>query len=69
LSDAEDISDDGDGVGLCSGSYVASVRPGIVHWLDKGTSGLLVFAKGTPPPPLLITLVVLMLNLLSKFMK
>uniref|UniRef100_A0A3N7F020 Pseudouridine synthase RsuA/RluA-like domain-containing protein n=1 Tax=Populus trichocarpa TaxID=3694 RepID=A0A3N7F020_POPTR len=45
LSDAEDISDDDDGEGLCSSSYVASVRPGIVHWLDKGTSGLLVVAK------------------------
>jgi 23S rRNA-/tRNA-specific pseudouridylate synthase len=50
LSDAEDISDDDDGEGLCSSSYVASVRPGIVHWLDKGTSGLLVVAKVTSPP-------------------
>ncbi|KAG6774765.1 hypothetical protein POTOM_022134 [Populus tomentosa] len=45
LSDAEDISDDDDGEGLCSSSHVASVRPGIVHRLDKGTSGLLVVAK------------------------
>ncbi|KAK2974882.1 hypothetical protein RJ640_020797, partial [Escallonia rubra] len=28
-----------------SGAYEASVRPGIVHRLDKGTSGLLVVAK------------------------
>lgn len=45
LSDAEDVSDvesfsDGDGA-----SAAASVRPGIVHRLDKGTSGLLVVAK------------------------
>jgi len=26
-------------------SYAASVRPGIVHRLDKGTTGLLVVAK------------------------
>ncbi|CAK7346117.1 unnamed protein product [Dovyalis caffra] len=45
LSDSEDISDDDDDEGLCPGSYVASVRPGIVHRLDKGTSGLLVVAK------------------------
>lgn len=44
LSDTEDISDDDD-VGLCSTSFGASVRPGIVHRLDKGTSGLLVVAK------------------------
>ncbi|XP_062163458.1 RNA pseudouridine synthase 2, chloroplastic isoform X1 [Alnus glutinosa] len=37
LSDAEDISDDDQ-----SG---AAIRPGIVHRLDKGTSGLLVVAK------------------------
>lgn len=28
----------------------ASVRPGIVHRLDKGTSGLLVVAKVIPSP-------------------
>lgn len=28
-----------------SSSYAASVRPGIVHRLDKGTTGLLVVAK------------------------
>lgn len=44
LSGAEDVSDDDD-EGLCSSSYAASVRPGIVHRLDKGTSGLLVVAK------------------------
>ncbi|KAL5845369.1 hypothetical protein ACOSQ3_011422 [Xanthoceras sorbifolium] len=42
ISDAEDISDD---EGLCSSVSEASVRPGIVHRLDKGTSGLLVVAK------------------------
>ncbi|XP_012078835.1 RNA pseudouridine synthase 2, chloroplastic [Jatropha curcas] len=42
LSDVEDISDD---EGSCSSSCVSSVRPGIVHRLDKGTSGLLVVAK------------------------
>ncbi|KAI9201441.1 hypothetical protein LWI28_023609 [Acer negundo] len=42
ISDAEDISDD---EGLCSSIGAASVRPGIVHRLDKGTSGLLVVAK------------------------
>lgn len=53
LSDAEDNSDefgyfsvdqssrDGTPFGTCG----ASVRPGIVHRLDKGTSGLLVVAK------------------------
>lgn len=30
---------------ISSSSYAASVRPGIVHRLDKGTSGLLVVAK------------------------
>lgn len=44
MSGAEDVSDDDD-EGLCSSSYAASVRPGIVHRLDKGTSGLLVVAK------------------------
>ncbi|KAG8651692.1 RNA pseudouridine synthase 2, chloroplastic [Manihot esculenta] len=42
LSDVEDISDD---EGLCSTLCGESVRPGIVHRLDKGTSGLLVVAK------------------------
>lgn len=42
LSDAEDITDNEElGLGICG----ASVRPGIVHRLDKGTSGLLVVAK------------------------
>ncbi|KAG5250284.1 uridine synthase family protein [Salix suchowensis] len=45
LSDAEDVSVDDDDEGLCSSPYAASVRPGIVHRLDKGTSGLLVVAK------------------------
>lgn len=40
----DDLSDDESEVeGLCSS--VESVRPGIVHRLDKGTSGLLVVAK------------------------
>ncbi|XP_027355684.1 RNA pseudouridine synthase 2, chloroplastic [Abrus precatorius] len=53
LSDREDSDDDF--VGHCSEASsseqlhsrlsVASVRPGIVHRLDKGTSGLLVVAK------------------------
>lgn len=43
LSDAEDISDDEE-LAL-SISAASSVRPGIVHRLDKGTSGLLVVAK------------------------
>ncbi|XP_065851531.1 RNA pseudouridine synthase 2, chloroplastic-like isoform X2 [Euphorbia lathyris] len=42
LSDAEDISDD---EGFNSSLCAASIRPGIVHRLDKGTSGLLVVAK------------------------
>lgn len=46
LSDVEDISDD---EGSCSTSCGESVRPGIVHRLDKGTSGLLVVAKVTLP--------------------
>lgn len=54
LSDAEDVSeaefnsfapDDSYSEGLCSGLNEASIRPGIVHRLDKGTSGLLVVAK------------------------
>lgn len=42
FSDAEDISDDEE---LSSSISAASIRPGIVHRLDKGTSGLLVVAK------------------------
>ncbi|XWS14421.1 hypothetical protein CRYUN_Cryun35bG0008100 [Craigia yunnanensis] len=43
LSDTEDVSDDeAFSYGV---SAAASVRPGIVHRLDKGTSGLLVVAK------------------------
>ncbi|PSS31220.1 RNA pseudouridine synthase, partial [Actinidia chinensis var. chinensis] len=54
LSEMEDISDDEFGCfspgQICnedgsSGLIAASVRPGIVHRLDKGTSGLLVVAK------------------------
>ncbi|XP_021902498.1 RNA pseudouridine synthase 2, chloroplastic [Carica papaya] len=41
-SDVDDVSDD---EGLCSSIDRMSVRPGIVHRLDKGTSGLLVVAK------------------------
>ncbi|XP_020551021.1 RNA pseudouridine synthase 2, chloroplastic isoform X3 [Sesamum indicum] len=37
--------DQGENVGIGSGLYESSVRPGIVHRLDKGTSGLLVVAK------------------------
>ena len=48
MSGAEDVSDDDDDEGLYSSSYAASVRPGIVHRLDKGTSGLLVVAKVFP---------------------
>ncbi|GAV75499.1 efhand domain-containing protein/Pkinase domain-containing protein/PseudoU_synth_2 domain-containing protein/EF_hand_5 domain-containing protein [Cephalotus follicularis] len=42
LSDAENISNDDE---LCPNQCGPSVRPGIVHRLDKGTSGLLVVAK------------------------
>ncbi|KAL6955006.1 23S rRNA pseudouridine(1911,1915,1917) synthase [Sarracenia purpurea var. burkii] len=54
LSEMEDISDDefsffspgqSCNVDVRSGIFAASVRPGIVHRLDKGTSGLLVVAK------------------------
>ncbi|KAH7523469.1 hypothetical protein FEM48_Zijuj06G0014600 [Ziziphus jujuba var. spinosa] len=48
LSDSEDNCDDGLGyfsVDQSSSTCQASVRPGIVHRLDKGTSGLLVVAK------------------------
>ncbi|XP_057796943.1 RNA pseudouridine synthase 2, chloroplastic isoform X4 [Salvia miltiorrhiza] len=37
--------DQGPGEGIAFGLSEASVRPGIVHRLDKGTSGLLVIAK------------------------
>ncbi|XP_059278941.1 RNA pseudouridine synthase 2, chloroplastic [Lycium ferocissimum] len=43
LSDVEDASDDE--LNLSSVMCESSVRPGIVHRLDKGTSGLLVVAK------------------------
>lgn len=48
LLDTEDMSDDEQD--LCHGASAgaASVRPGIVHRLDKGTSGLLVIAKVSP---------------------
>lgn len=54
LDESEDLSDDelsnfsadqSDSKGFCFGINEASVRPGIVHRLDKGTSGLLVVAK------------------------
>ncbi|KAA8537477.1 hypothetical protein F0562_027085 [Nyssa sinensis] len=54
LSEVGDVSDDEFGgfspeqsynEGVGSGICEASVRPGIVHRLDKGTSGLLVVAK------------------------
>ncbi|KEH36264.1 RNA pseudouridine synthase, putative [Medicago truncatula] len=53
LSDTEDSDDELNGfssqssssVGLDSRLSMASIRPGIVHRLDKGTSGLLVVAK------------------------
>lgn len=35
--------------GFTSALSEASVRPGIVHRLDKGTSGLLVVAKVSAP--------------------
>ncbi|XP_010533976.1 PREDICTED: RNA pseudouridine synthase 2, chloroplastic [Tarenaya hassleriana] len=41
--DEEDFSEDEET--MSSSAYSASVRPGIVHRLDKGTSGLLVVAK------------------------
>ncbi|KAL1190071.1 RNA pseudouridine synthase 2 [Cardamine amara subsp. amara] len=43
-SDEETFSDDEEMM-TSSSLYSASVRPGIVHRLDKGTSGLLVVAK------------------------
>lgn len=42
--------DQGSGGGIGFGTCEASVRPGIVHRLDKGTSGLLVVAKVTSSP-------------------
>lgn len=55
LSETEDSDDDSDslsllpsssdGLQLHSSMGGASIRPGIVHRLDKGTSGLLVVAK------------------------
>lgn len=42
LSDVDHTSDN---ESSCSSICAASVRPGIVHRLDKGTSGLLVVAK------------------------
>lgn len=50
LSDVEDASDDELNVSPYDSSVMCepSVRPGIVHRLDKGTSGLLVVAKVIP---------------------
>ncbi len=53
LSDTEDSDDELNGFsshlssfeGLDSRNSMTSIRPGIVHRLDKGTSGLLVVAK------------------------
>ncbi|ESW08113.1 hypothetical protein PHAVU_009G019500 [Phaseolus vulgaris] len=53
LSDTEDCDDEVNSYGSlassCEGSHsrpsMSSIRPGIVHRLDKGTSGLLVVAK------------------------
>ncbi|GMI82462.1 hypothetical protein like AT1G76050 [Hibiscus trionum] len=45
LSDTEDVSGDEEGFYRGTSAGEASVRPGIVHRLDKGTSGLLVVAK------------------------
>lgn len=64
VSDSEDISeveldsfmpDDNYSEGSCSGSNEASIRPGIVHRLDKGTSGLLVVAKVIVVPSSFLT--------------
>lgn len=44
LSDPEEDSDEFGELSL-DPRYGESVRPGIVHRLDKGTSGLLVVAK------------------------
>ncbi|WVZ19590.1 hypothetical protein V8G54_006912 [Vigna mungo] len=53
LSDTEDSDDEVNSYGSMTSSYegshsilsMSSIRPGIVHRLDKGTSGLLVVAK------------------------
>ncbi|GMI91358.1 hypothetical protein like AT1G76050 [Hibiscus trionum] len=45
LSDTEDVSDDEEDLYGGTSAAASSVRPGIVHRLDKGTSGLLVVAK------------------------
>nr|KJB58044.1 hypothetical protein B456_009G191500 [Gossypium raimondii] len=45
LFDTEDMSDDEQDIFHGASAGAASVRPGIVHRLDKGTSGLLVVAK------------------------
>lgn len=46
ISDDEDAFDDElSGIYMDASTSGASVRPGIVHRLDKGTSGLLVVAK------------------------
>lgn len=50
IDEAEDVSD-GEFSCISTGIHEASVRPGIVHRLDKGTSGLLVVAKVFPYPP------------------
>lgn len=56
LSEGEEVSDDESSSstacetstkGFNSSEFGGSVRPGIVHRLDKGTSGLLVVAKVT----------------------
>lgn len=56
IDEAEDVSD-GELNSISTGIHEASVRPGIVHRLDKGTSGLLVVAKVFSPsnPPNLPT--------------
>lgn len=52
LSGADDVSEDELNINVCSTDRITceeasscSIRPGIVHRLDKGTSGLLVVAK------------------------
>ncbi|XP_050237239.1 RNA pseudouridine synthase 2, chloroplastic [Mercurialis annua] len=45
VSDVDNISDDDDDNEVSYSGSDSSVRPGIVHRLDKGTSGLLVVAK------------------------
>lgn len=67
-SDEEDVSegesssysaDDSYSEGFISSLNEASIRPGIVHRLDKGTSGLLVVAKvvNTHPTPHFATII------------